>query len=327
MLIKMQNISNRLQKLVPVLIFIDLLLALTIGYYQPRFVKSLEHLITPAMILMLVPPMMGLVIRELHLVAKDKKILTVALLINFVLSPLIGFLWAKLFFTGLDLGFITGWILKLTIPCSAMVVAWTGMSKGKVETALVVQVVSFLVAIIAVPFWMVTLAGAYVPVDAIFIFKRILLIIVVPMIVGVTLREFIIRKFGTNWFNTEIKPFLPPLSTLGMYLIIFIAIGSEVSLVLQNINLFWILILSVLVVYAFTAMLSLVASRLAGIKYEDGIAIIFSTTAKNHGIAIALAVSSFGGLAVLPPSIVPMIQVILMLGIFKFSGIVKRFLR
>lgn len=326
MLGKVQRVSNWLKKLVPVLVFIDLVLALTVGYYRPHVVKSLNPLVTPAMMLMLIPPMMGLVIGELKLVTKDKKILAVALTVNFVLSPLIGFLWAQLFFMGLDPKFIVGWLLKLTIPCSAMVVAWTGMSKGKVETALVIQVVSFLMAILAVPFWMVTLAGAFVPVDPVLIFKKILLIIVVPMVVGVSLRELLMRSFGQEWFKKELKPFLPPLSTLGMYLIIFIAVGSEVSLVLQNLHLFWILIASVVIVYPAIAILSLVSSKLAGIKYEDGIAIIFSTTAKNHGIAIALAVSSFGGLSVIPPSIVPMIQVLLMVSIFKSSGITRRIL-
>jgi len=96
--------------------------------------------------------MMGLVVEELKLVVKDRKILLLAILINFIFSPLLAFLWAKLFFNNLDPKFVVGWILKLTMPCSAMMVAWAGLAKGKTETALIIQVFSFILAIPFVPF-------------------------------------------------------------------------------------------------------------------------------------------------------------------------------
>ena len=57
---------------------------------------------------MLFPMMMGIVIEELKLVAKDKKIILVSIIINFILSPLLAYFWSKLFFVGFDPKFIAG---------------------------------------------------------------------------------------------------------------------------------------------------------------------------------------------------------------------------
>ncbi len=320
MIQKIQRVSGFLKKYLPLFVFIDIVLALSTGLLFPSFVSTLSPLIPYGMFIMLFPMMMGIVIEELKLVAKDKKIILVSIIINFILSPLIAYFWAKLFFIGFDPKFIAGWILKLTVPCSAMMVAWTGLSKGKTETALVIQVASFLIAIFAIPLWMILLVGEYVPVDFLVIAKKILWIIVLPLIAGVGARELIIhRKYGKEVFKNDIKPFLPPISSIGMYFVIFIAISREATAIITNFHLVWILILSIFVVYPVLFGLSIIISKKSGISYENAIAIGFATTAKNHGITLALAITAFGGLSVLPPSIVPMFQVLLMMFIWKIS--------
>lgn len=72
---------------------------------------------------------------------------------------------------------------------------------------------------------MSALSYSYVVIPAFFIIKKIFFIIVMPMIIGISLRELLIKKIGQDNFQKEVKPFLPPLSTLGMYVIIFSAIS------------------------------------------------------------------------------------------------------
>jgi len=317
---KVQKFSKFLKKYLPLFIFIDIVLALTVGIIFPSFASSIKFLVNYAMFVMLFPMMMGISIEELKLVSRDKKILLISIAINFTLSPIIAYLWARYFFTGLDPKFIAGWILKLTVPCSSMMVAWTGLSKGKTETALVIQVVSFIIAIIAIPLWMTLLVGSYVSISFIFILEKIFWIVVIPMLAGIATRElFIHKKYGKEVFKNDIKPFLPPISSIGMYFIIFIAIAGEASVILENLHLIWILTISVFIVYPFLFLLAIWISRKFGISYENAIAIGFGSAAKNHGITLALALNTFGGLSILPPSIVPMFQIILMLGIWKMS--------
>ncbi len=320
-----QGFSRFLKKYIPLITLLDILAALYVGTHYHTFTSSLNPLILPVVLLMLLPMMMTIVVKELKLVIRDKKIIIIASLINFVLSPLIGFIWAALFFNGLDPQFIAGWILKLTVPCSSMMVVWTGMSRGKTETALVIQVVSFLLATVAIPLWMTLLVGTYVSVDFWFFGKKIMLIIVLPMVAGASIRELLIcRKYGKKFFKEEIKPFLPPISSVGMFMVIFIAVGGQASAIVDNLHLVGILLISIVLVYPLLLVLSLVVSKKAMIPYQDSIAIGFATTAKNHGIALALAVSSIGGLSILPSTIVPIFQVSLMMIIWKMSSRIEQ---
>lgn len=102
MLVKVQKISNWLKKLVPLLVFIDLVLALTVGYYHPHLVKSLRALITPAILLLLIPMMMGLVIEEIKLVFRDKKVLAIAMMVNFIIYRSSAFYGQNYFLRGLN---------------------------------------------------------------------------------------------------------------------------------------------------------------------------------------------------------------------------------
>ncbi len=276
---------------------------------------------------MLIPMMMDLVVEELKLVVKDRKILFLAILINFIFSPLLAFLWAKLFFNNLDPKFVVGWILKLTMPCSAMMVAWTGLAKGKTETALIIQVFSFILAIPFVPFWMSALGHSYVAIPTFFIIKKIFFIIVMPMIIGISLRELLIKKIGQDNFQKEVKPFLPPLSALGMYVIIFSAISREAKVIFENLHLIWVLLLSILIIYPLLFVLTIFFSKKLKIKYENAIALGYSTTAKNHGITLAIAFNAFGGLSILPASFAPILQIPLMMAIYYLSPKVKNFLK
>ncbi len=323
-----QVFSKFLKKYLPLITLLDILAALYVGTRYREFAGSLNPLILPVVFLMLLPMMMTIVVEELKLVVQDRKIILIASLINFVLSPLVGYAWAGLFFNGLDPLFIAGWILKLTVPCSSMMVAWTGMSRGKTETALVIQVVSFLLATVAIPLWMLLLAGTYVPIDFWFFVRKILLVVVLPMVVGISIRELLIhRRYGRKFFKEEVKPFLPPISSVGMFMVIFIAVAGQASAIVANLHLVWVLLASIAVVYPLLLVLSLFVSRKALLPYPDSIAIGFATTAKNHGIALALAVSSIGGLSILPSTVVPIFQVSLMMLIWKMSPKIEQWFK
>lgn len=169
------------------------------------------------------------------------------------------------------------------------------------------------------------LVHSYVHVDFLSIMEKVLIIIVLPLIIGVSLRELLLRKVGEIDFNKEIKPFLPPLSTIGMYFIVFIVIALEAQIILSNLNLIVTLVISIFSVYSSLFFISIIVSKKLGISYENAIAIGYSTTAKNHGITIALAFTAFGGLAILPPAFTPILQVVLMMAIYYASPRIRNY--
>jgi len=95
--------------------------------------------------------------------------------------PSFGALWAHLLFRNADPFLAAKFILKVAVPCSGMVAAWTGYAKGKVESALFIVALSFILAIFFVPFWMWVLAGIYVKIEPITMFKSIFWIVILPL--------------------------------------------------------------------------------------------------------------------------------------------------
>jgi len=322
---KIQKLSKFLKKWMPLFITLTIITALIFGNFID-INSALKKVVLPMMIIMLIPSMMGLDIEELKLVIKDKKLLSIAALLNFIISPILAYILILMFFRGQDGNFIAGWILKMTIPCGAMYIAFTGMIKGKTESALVIQLMSFLLTIFFVPFWLTILAHSYISISLIYIIQKIFIIIVIPMIIGIMTREIIIRKTGHKHFNQEIKPFLPPMSTLAMYFLIFAGIAMEAKVILSNLNLIGIAIIALIIMYFSLFFIALYTVKKFHFRYENGITIILSSIVKNNGIPLALAIGALGGLAVLPVALSILIQLPAIMIIHKLSPKIEKYL-
>ena len=156
--------AELIRKYLPLWVALDIALALIIGYYFPE-VKAAKAAIPFFLFVMLYPMMITLRVEHIGKAFKSPKLLIMAVGMNFLITPLLGALWAYLIFRNADPYLTTGFILKVVVPCSGMVAAWTGYAKGKVESALVIVAVSLILAIFLVPVWMMALAGTYVPID------------------------------------------------------------------------------------------------------------------------------------------------------------------
>jgi ACR3 family arsenite efflux pump ArsB len=237
---------------------------------------------------------------------------------NFVFSPLFAALLAYLFLHNRP-EFAVGLILTGTVPCAGMVAGWTGYAKGNVALALVIVALSLLVSIIMIPIWMPILAGVYVDIDAWGMFKEILLAVVVPLILGDLTRRTIIRIWGEDSFK-EVKPILPGISMLGMYLIVFISMALEANNVLHNPQYFLIILVPLTFFYALLFSGSVLFSRWMKYSYEDMVAFAYGTAGKNISIALALATIFFSPLTVLVLALKPVIQIGFMAGFLRLSA-------
>ncbi len=297
---------------------IDIGLALVVGDAAPQALKGLKPWVPVPLFFMLYPMMINFRIENAAKALRNPKVVLAALAINFVISPPLAALFAWLFFKGSDPYLIAGFILKVTVAGSGMVAAWTGFAKGRVETALSIVAAGLILIIVAVPLWMVVLAGAYVPVNVGLMVKQLALVVILPLVAGVLTRYFILRRYGQATYR-KILPALPALSSLGMYAIVFIAVGMQARNILTQPEIILLLIPAIAVLYSLLFLIALSYAKIAGLDYEDAIAIGYSTTAKNHSITLALAITAFGGMATLPPAFAPIVQIPLMIIILRLA--------
>jgi ACR3 family arsenite transporter len=321
----MQTFAIIMTKYLPLWVGLDILLAIVVGYLFPA-VSGLEHLVPLLLFLMLYPMMVTLRIEEVGKALKHPKLLGAALLLNFVVTPLLGWLWGHIFFSGTNSYLTAGFILKTLIPGSGMVAAWTGYARGKVGSALVIVAVSLLLSLVMVPFWMWVLAGAYVTIEPLVIFRAMGLIVVAPLLAGVLTRRYAVRRWGQAKFQERAKVF-PVISTCAMMPMLFIIVSFQAVMIVQN--LWWMLLVIVAIgsMYPLLYMAAIVFAKMSGVDYGDAVAMGYSVTAKAHAITIGVAATVFAGTpAVLPAAVAPVIQVPLMLAILKTSNRVERYL-
>jgi len=102
-----------------------------------------------------------------------------------------------------------------------------------------------------------------------------------------------------------------------MFGIVFIIMAREALVILSNLHSIFFVALGIIVIYPSLFILSVFYSKFARFDYEDTVALGYSVTAKSHGLTIALAISTFGGLSVLPAAFAPIIQIPLMMVIIR----------
>lgn len=296
-------------------------IGLTVGYLLPDLGRLLQPLYPVCLFVMLYPMMVGIKLGEVAGATRRLGFISVAMVMNYFLSPLVAAGLAKLFL-GSYPDFAVGLILTGVVPCGGMIVAWTGMAGGNMSLALVITVLSLLSGIVLIPAWMSTLAGAYIPVNGLGMLKTILMAIVIPLILGNLTRMGLVKWKGPQRFMA-LKPTFPAISALGMYAVFFISMSTEAVTLVRHPEYLLIIALPLTILYTLLFGAGIVCARLGKMDFADMVALTYGVGGKNIAIALALAVLFFSPLTVMIIAIKPLIQVLFMAGFFRFSSRLK----
>lgn len=189
--------------------------------------------------------------------------------------------------------------------------------------ALVITVLSLLAGIFLIPVWMLALADAYVPVNALGMLKTILMAIVVPLILGNMTRIGLVKWKGQKQF-IALKPVFPAISALGMYSVFFISMSAEAVTLVRHPEYLLIIALPLVILYTILFLAAILCARIGKMNYADMVALTYGVGGKNISIALALAVLFFSPLTVMIIAVKPLVQVLFMAGFFRFSVRLKK---
>jgi ACR3 family arsenite efflux pump ArsB len=310
MIRQLQKAAKVVEQNLVVFLILSIIAGVAFGSAFPAAAKGLKSYSTAVLFIMLYPMMIGLRIEEVGKAVTNLKLISLSMLFNFVLSPLLAAGLAYVFLHSRP-DFAVGLILTGTVPCAGMVAAWTGYAKGNVALALVIVALSLLVSIVMIPVWMPILAGVYVHIDAWGMFKEILVAVALPLVLGDLTRRLILRLWGQGGFQ-QVRPILPGVSMLGMYIIVFTSMALEANNVVRHPQYFLIVLVPLTFLYTILFAGSVLFSRLVRFNYEDMVAFAYGTAGKNISIALALATLFFAPLTVLVLALKPIIQIAFM---------------
>ncbi len=305
--------SEHVRKYLIVYTVLSIAIALLVGYYSSGFTASnkglFSNLVIVFAILTIYPSMIQLKTEGLAKSFRSWKPMVVSLIYVFVLSPLVAFGLAPTFGNSqIGMGFVTANI----VPASSASLGYVLIAGGSIELATALAVLSFVIAIPAIPFFL-SLYGSQVstavPIEP--VLTSVLYILVLPFIVGQLTRYPLLRKKGPSFVNKAIRPYLSLATMLSMFALIFVLVDKEAPVMVAKPQTVGYIIGFQSAIIVGMLVISVLVSRAMHLSYEDHQAVAFISVSKNQSVAAAIATMALNPVSAIAPSIIPMIQPIL----------------
>jgi len=272
-----------------------ILLAVIIGLVlgQIPFIEAnAGYLIVPFLLLMLYGLFLTIPIKDLKNAFLNIKFAWVSLSINFIWTPLLAWGLGAVFLADQPALWI-GFIMLMVTPCTDWYLVFTAIAKGNVSLAMSILPINLLLQVILLPIYLFIFAGAIETIQLSALLESIIIVLIIPFLLANTTR-FLLNKYKKQEIlENKIIPFFG----LGQVIFLSLAIGSMFAsqgrLLIENINLVFVLLIPVLLFFLINFLLGRGISYLAKFYYEDSVSLNLTTLARNSPLSLAIAVTAF----------------------------------
>ena len=292
-------------------IFLAMAVGVGLGYFFPNISNVTDSLsvgttnipLAIGLILMMYPPLAKVDYSLLPTAFKNKKVIGISLLLNWVIGTVLMFGLAVLFLHN-EPDYMAGLILIGLARCIAMVIVWSDLAKANREYTALLVALNSIFQILSYSFlvWLfinvlpskLGLASFNVSVSIQDVTESVLIYLGIPFLAGFISRYALVKSKGIDWYN---RTFIPKISPITLYALLFTIVlmfslkGDKIlELPMDVIK----VAIPLIIYFVMMFFVSFFINKSLNIPYDKNASIAFTATGNNFELAIAVAIAVFG---------------------------------
>jgi len=292
-------------------IFLAMLLGVGLGYFFPHISTVTNSLsvgttnipLAIGLILMMYPPLAKVDYSLLPMAFNNRKVMSVSLLLNWIISPVLMFVLAIIFLRN-EPDYMIGLISIGLARCIAMVIVWNDLAKGNREYAALLIALNSIFQLVFYSFYVwlfinvlpqkLGLGNFNVAVPMTDVAESVFIYLGIPFIAGFLSRYFLIKSNGKEWFNRKFIPAISPITLYALLFTIVLMFSLKGDKILELPMDVLKVAIPLIIYFILTFFISFFISKALNVPYDKNASIAFTATGNNFELAIAVAIAVFG---------------------------------